>query len=162
MMPDNNALLAAGGGSQFGVWPCGTGQFYWFLTKNAPPGESKTQAAEVLAGWAASIREIVEGTPEEAVVQNDIVDRPPLRWWGDESVTLLGDAAHATTPNLGQGACQAIEDAVVLAVCLRDRSMWRRRWASMRDCASRARPRSCAIRGGADDCCNSIGPRWRR
>ena len=45
-----------------------------------------------------------------------IVDRKPLRWWGKGRITLLGDAAHATTPNLGQGACQAMEDAVVLAV----------------------------------------------
>ena len=54
----------------------------------------------------------------DAIVQNDIVDRPPLRWWGRGGVTLLGDAAHACTPNLGQGACQALEDAVVLTHCL--------------------------------------------
>ena len=50
---------------------------------------------------------------------NDILDRPPIRVWGRGRITLLGDAAHPTTPNLGQGACQAIEDAVVLTDQLR-------------------------------------------
>jgi 2-polyprenyl-6-methoxyphenol hydroxylase-like FAD-dependent oxidoreductase len=56
----------------------------------------------------------VAGTPEDAILQNDIMDRPPLQWWGQGTVTLLGDAAHPTTPNLGQGACQELEDTVVL------------------------------------------------
>jgi 2-polyprenyl-6-methoxyphenol hydroxylase-like FAD-dependent oxidoreductase len=42
----------------------------------------------------------------------------PLRAWGSGRCTLLGDAAHAMTPNLGQGACQALEDAVVLGRCV--------------------------------------------
>ena len=47
-------------------------------------------------------------------------DRPPLRRWGTGAVTLLGDAAHPMAPNLGQGACSAIEDAHMLAICLRE------------------------------------------
>jgi 2-polyprenyl-6-methoxyphenol hydroxylase-like FAD-dependent oxidoreductase len=46
--------------------------------------------------------------------RREIVDRDPIKKWGSGRVTLLGDAAHAMTPNLGQGACQAIEDGVVL------------------------------------------------
>lgn len=121
LLPDRWALLAAGAGSQFGLWPCGAGQLYWFLTANAPQGAPRTKA-DALAlcrDWAAPIPEVIESTPEDAIVQNDVVDRPPLRRWGRGRVTLLGDAAHATTPNLGQGACQALEDAVVLAHCLR-------------------------------------------
>jgi 2-polyprenyl-6-methoxyphenol hydroxylase-like FAD-dependent oxidoreductase len=115
-----SALLVIGAGSQFGLWHCGAGQQYWFLTKNSPPGTKQTKA-EVLAlcrDWAAPIPEIIDSTPEDAILQNDIVDRPSLRQWGRGRVTLLGDAAHASTPNLGQGACQALEDAVVLAHCL--------------------------------------------
>ncbi len=119
-LPKDSALLAVGGGSQFGVWPCGPGKIYWFLTKNVPPGtvQSKMSALAACCDWAAPVPEIVAGTPENAILQNDIIDRPPLPWWGRGAVTLLGDAAHPTTPNLGQGACQALEDAVVLAHCL--------------------------------------------
>src|SRR5262249_31631097 len=46
---------------------------------------------------------------------NEVLDRPPSRQWGRGQVTFVGDAIHPTTPNLGQGACQALEDAVVLA-----------------------------------------------
>jgi 2-polyprenyl-6-methoxyphenol hydroxylase-like FAD-dependent oxidoreductase len=115
-----SALVVVGAGSQFGLWPCGAGLQYWFLTKNSPPGTKRTKA-EVLAlcqDWAAPVPDIIDGTPEDAILQNDIVDRPPLRRWGRGRVTLLGDAAHASTPNLGQGACQALEDAAVLAHCL--------------------------------------------
>lgn len=120
VLPDRSALLVIGAGSQFGLWPCGSGQLYWFLTKNAPLGtrRTKTEVVALCRSWAAPVPEIIEGTPEDAILQNDIVDRPPLRWWGCGGITLLGDAAHASTPNLGQGACQALEDAVVLAHCL--------------------------------------------
>jgi 2-polyprenyl-6-methoxyphenol hydroxylase-like FAD-dependent oxidoreductase len=120
-LPDRSTLLIFGGGVQFGLWPCGAGQLYWFLTKNAPPGSTFTRAdaAALCRDWAAPVQQVIAGTPENAIVQNDIVDRPPLRRWGRGRVTLLGDAAHAATPNLGQGACQALEDAVVLADCLR-------------------------------------------
>lgn len=120
VLPDRSALLVIGAGSQFGLWPCGARQLYWFLTKNAPRGttHSKAEAVALCRNWARPVPEIVEGTREDAILQNDIVDRPPLRWWGRGAVTLLGDAAHASTPILGQGACQALEDAVVLAHCL--------------------------------------------
>jgi len=120
VLPDRSALLAIGAGSQFGLWPCGAGQLYWFLTRNAPRGttQTKAEAVALCRDWAAPVPEIIAGTPEDAILQNDIVDRPPLRWWGRGRATLLGEAAHASTPNLGQGACQALEDAVVLAHCL--------------------------------------------
>ena len=120
MLPGKTALLVIGCGSQFGVWPCGSGQLYWFLTKNAPAGtrQYKSEALTLCGDWAAPVPDIVEGTPADAILQNDVVDRPPLSRWGRGHVTLLGDAAHASTPNLGQGACQALEDAVVLAHCL--------------------------------------------
>ena len=60
--------------------------------------------------------------PEPAALKRGtscVIDRPARRVWGAGRVTLLGDAIHATTPNLGQGACQAVEDAVVLADSLR-------------------------------------------
>jgi 2-polyprenyl-6-methoxyphenol hydroxylase-like FAD-dependent oxidoreductase len=58
---------------------------------------------------------IIARTPEASILQNDIFDRKPSSRWHRGRAVLLGDAAHPTTPNLGQGACMAIEDGIVLA-----------------------------------------------
>ena len=123
-LPEGVGLNLWGRGSEFGLVGIGRGRFYWFATKNAPEGEAESAAGrkrevlELLAGTYAPAREAVEATRESKILRNDIYDRDPLRSWGTGRVTLLGDAAHPMTPNLGQGACQAIEDAVVLARCL--------------------------------------------
>ena len=61
---------------------------------------------------------IIEATPPDRILRTDIYDRDPIERWHAGRVALLGDAAHPMTPNLGQGAGQAIEDAVVLDECL--------------------------------------------
>lgn len=113
-----------GNGTRFGLVPLPQGRYYWFATRNAREGEREDRAGrkhEVLSlftHWYASIPAIIEATPESAILRNDIYDRPPLTHWTQGRVTLLGDAAHPMTPNLGQGACQALEDALVLTQCL--------------------------------------------
>jgi 2-polyprenyl-6-methoxyphenol hydroxylase-like FAD-dependent oxidoreductase len=125
MLADGTSVFVLGRGSQMGIFYCGRDRVYWFITKNAPPGCSdgpRGRKQSLLDGfdtWHPLLRAAVEATEESAVVKNDIIDRPPVRTWGSGRVTLLGDAAHPTTPNLGQGACQAIEDAVILADRLR-------------------------------------------
>lgn len=115
-----------GRGRRFGIMPMGDGRVYWYATKNAPEGErdSEGQAKQNLVGlfrgWHEPTEALVEASEESSILRNDIYDRNPLVRWSEDRVTLLGDAAHPMTPNLGQGACQAIEDAVVLAVCLRN------------------------------------------
>jgi 2-polyprenyl-6-methoxyphenol hydroxylase-like FAD-dependent oxidoreductase len=110
----------------FGLVGIGRGSFYWFLTKNVPEGATESAAGrkeEVLdlhRGWYEAARVAVRATEESKILRNDIYDREPLERWGDGKATLLGDAAHPMTLNLGQGACQAIEDAVVLGRCLKD------------------------------------------
>jgi 2-polyprenyl-6-methoxyphenol hydroxylase-like FAD-dependent oxidoreductase len=59
--------------------------------------------------------DLLEAVDEKEIIQTDLFDFKPIQKWTDGRVALIGDAAHATTPNLGQGACQAIEDAWVLA-----------------------------------------------
>jgi 2-polyprenyl-6-methoxyphenol hydroxylase-like FAD-dependent oxidoreductase len=115
---------AWGQGQRFGVVPLGDGQVYWFATANSSEGASaqrvcKDELLRRFGRWQAPIPALLEATPEEAVLQQPIYDRRPTRRWGEGRVTLLGDAAHPMTPNLGQGACQAIEDAVALADCLK-------------------------------------------
>src|SRR5262249_45679107 len=82
-------------------------------------GQVKRQLLGVFGDWHEPIKELIEATDESKILRNDIYDIDPLPRWTDGRAALLGDAAHATTPNLGQGACQAIEDAVVLGKCLR-------------------------------------------
>ncbi|MBN9684633.1 MULTISPECIES: FAD-dependent monooxygenase [unclassified Corallococcus] len=113
-----------GPGARFGIVPIGHGEVYWYATLNAPagaedaPGQTLAVLQERFAGWHAPIAKLLAATPPERVLRTDIHDRPPVRQWSRGRVTLLGDAAHPMTPNLGQGGCQAIEDGVVLAECL--------------------------------------------
>jgi 2-polyprenyl-6-methoxyphenol hydroxylase-like FAD-dependent oxidoreductase len=110
-----------GVGERFGLVDIGRGQTYWFATKNAPQGEPDEpggRKAEILrrfSGWHEPIAAVVEAADESAILRNDVYYLEPLPRWSDGRVVLVGDAAHATTPGVGQGAAQAIEDAVVLA-----------------------------------------------
>jgi len=71
-------------------------------------------------GWSDEIMKVLDATPPDSVEQRDLYDRAPefLRSWASENVVLLGDAVHPMMPNLGQGGCQAIEDAYVLSEIL--------------------------------------------
>jgi 2-polyprenyl-6-methoxyphenol hydroxylase-like FAD-dependent oxidoreductase len=115
-----------GRGARFGMAPLCGGRAYWYATQNAPAGApaptggAKQHLLGLLQGWHAPVEALIVATDEAAMLHHDIYDLPPLDRWGDRRITLLGDAAHAMTPNLGQGACQALEDAVVLARQLRD------------------------------------------
>ena len=109
-----------GPGQRFGQVPMANGEVYWFATQNAPAGaratsSDKTRLMRLFGSWHAPIAALIESTADDAVLRNDIYDRAPARTWRRGRVTLVGDAAHPMTPNLGQGACQALEDAVVLA-----------------------------------------------
>lgn len=115
--PADRSRLAMGPGSQAGILPCGPGRTYWFATTPAagPSISPKAEALTRFADWLPLLPRVIEATDPAAVMRHDIFDLPPVWPWGRGRLTLLGDAAHATTPNLGQGACQAIEDALVLA-----------------------------------------------
>jgi FAD binding domain len=67
------------------------------------------------SGWHEPIAAIAEAANEDGILRNDVYYLEPLPRWSGGRVVLVGDAAHATTPGVGQGADQAIEDAVVLA-----------------------------------------------
>jgi 2-polyprenyl-6-methoxyphenol hydroxylase-like FAD-dependent oxidoreductase len=113
-------------GARFGIVRMDAERVYWFATANAPAGslvsqaQRKTTLLALFGGWHSPIPQLLAATPDQAFLQNDIYDIPPMKRWSAGRVTLLGDAAHATTPNMGQGACMAVESAVVLARCLAD------------------------------------------
>jgi FAD-dependent urate hydroxylase len=132
LLPWGTGFESWGRGARFGCAHIGKGRVYWFATKNTSEGAkdgspgtpdgSKARLLRLFGSWHRPIGELIEATDENAILRTDIYDREPLgERWGKGKVTLLGDAAHPMTPNLGQGACQAIEDAVVLARCLGER-----------------------------------------
>ncbi len=113
-----------GQGARFGLAPLSEGRVYWFAVLNAPenapePAEGhKAHLLKHFAGWHHPIAGLLTATDESVILHNNIYDIQPLTNWVDGRVALLGDSAHAMTPNLGQGACQALEDAVALGSAL--------------------------------------------
>lgn len=93
------------------------GVVYWFAVIDQ---QEKTQysQAEILAlfdGFHPIAQEIISATESSKILTNGLSDLVPLPFWHTANICLIGDAAHATTPNMGQGACQAIEDALALS-----------------------------------------------
>lgn len=111
---------------RFGIVPLTGNRVYWFAVVNAQRSDPRYAAyqAEDLSvafeGYHPVIGEILERSRGLRLIHGDVLDLKPINSYAYGRTLLIGDAAHATTPNLAQGACQAIEDAVVLAMCLRD------------------------------------------
>lgn len=106
---------------RFGIAPLANNLIYWYACTNAPedtdvyPNYTIEQLRQHFAGYHNPIEEILARTTNEQLIYGTIADLPPQPRFAFGNILLIGDAAHATTPNMGQGACQAIEDAVVLA-----------------------------------------------
>ncbi|CAL0311643.1 unnamed protein product [Lupinus luteus] len=116
-----------GRGLRAGYVPVSPTKVYWFICFNSTsPGSKITDsslrkklAKELIRNWPSELLNIVDSTPDDTVIRTPLVDRwlwptitPPA---SAGNVVLVGDAWHPMTPNLGQGACCALEDAVVLA-----------------------------------------------
>jgi 2-polyprenyl-6-methoxyphenol hydroxylase-like FAD-dependent oxidoreductase len=112
-----------GRGARFGLGPTSGERIIWYATWNAQAGaDDPTDTAErlrtIFGTWHDPIPAIIEATPEAALIRTDIYDRWPTRTWARGHVAVIGDAIHPMTPDLAQGACQAIVDATTLADCL--------------------------------------------
>ncbi|MEV7676760.1 FAD-dependent monooxygenase [Streptomyces sp. NPDC088752] len=123
-----------GSGAAVGVVPLADGLLYLYAAAHVPPGERAEdgdERAELLrrfGQWFDPIPQLLASAESERVLRHDVWELArPLRGFHRGRVALVGDAAHAMTPFQGQGACQAIEDAVVLAAEL-DRA---EDWASL-------------------------------
>jgi 2-polyprenyl-6-methoxyphenol hydroxylase-like FAD-dependent oxidoreductase len=112
-------------GCQAGIFPCGSNRVYWFATQNGAsnptqsPDERKLTVLQAFDGWPDPFPEIIGATAPDSLLENDILDLEPLDAWGSGRITFAGDSIHGMTPNLGQGAALALEDAVVQARCIR-------------------------------------------
>lgn len=131
---DNTALNISetsetlGKEGRFGIVPLANNQIYWFACKNSDRENAffKNFTVENLVSnfkdYHQPIVKILNATPPGSLIWGDICDINPLQKFAYGNIVLIGDAAHATTPNMGQGACMAIEDAVILANCLEKNS----------------------------------------
>jgi 2-polyprenyl-6-methoxyphenol hydroxylase-like FAD-dependent oxidoreductase len=101
-----------GPGGEAGVLPLGDGRVCWYVAAVAPAG-AELDPVSLFGGWHDPLPQLIASTTD--VIRHDIYELPPLPTFVKGRVALLGDAAHAMTPYLGQGACMALEDAVTLA-----------------------------------------------
>merc|ERR1719149_271379 len=110
----------------FVITDIGRGRYQWyaFLARPADseaseekPDGSSPYLQNLFEGWSPEIHDILMATQEHEIEQRDLYDRPPsvLKPWNKGNVALLGDAIHAMMPNLGQGGCQALEDAMIIS-----------------------------------------------
>lgn len=106
---------------RFGIVPLANNKVYWFACVNAPANDSTFKNFKVkdlqahFTDFHEPVPHVLALTKDEQLLWNDIIDIEPIKQYAFGNIVLIGDAAHATTPNMGQGACMAIEDAVVLA-----------------------------------------------
>ncbi|MEL6133626.1 MAG: FAD-dependent monooxygenase [Bacteroidota bacterium] len=111
-----------GKGSRIGIVPIKDHKFGWWATLNEgedqPDGPQGAQEKllEAFGDWHHPIPQLFEKSPK--IIKNKVGDRVPITSWYHANAVLIGDAAHPTTPNLGQGACMAIEGAFLLSKCL--------------------------------------------
>ncbi|MCU4971247.1 FAD-dependent monooxygenase [Halobacteria archaeon AArc-m2/3/4] len=147
-LPDRasrDATAIWGRSKRFGYSAVGRNRAWWFavLPADAPdevPELGADELAERYDDFPDPVSDLVAAT--DRLVRTPLTDLPPLERWHRNRVTLLGDAAHAMTPNLAQGSAQAMEDAVVLAACLREQGVGRR---ALREYESRRKPRADRI-----------------
>jgi 2-polyprenyl-6-methoxyphenol hydroxylase-like FAD-dependent oxidoreductase len=110
-------------GRRFGVLAVGKNKVCWYATTNTSDPRRlldarKQRLEQLFRDWHHPIPALIAAANEDEILLNNACDHGISRTWSDKPVTLLGDAAHALTPNLGRGACLALEDAFVLAKCL--------------------------------------------
>lgn len=119
----NTGKEAWGKRIRFGFSQLGENEVYWFAVALAEKGgtdspELKSKLSEMYQSFNPLVNQIIEHTSSENLIRSDIYDLKRLKSWYQGNVCLIGDAGHATTPNMGQGGCQGLEDAYYIAKLL--------------------------------------------
>jgi len=123
-LPENykNELNEAWGKTErFGFVQIAKNKVYWYALKSFKTTKEELNLNKIsnyFYQYNPTVQNIIASTKKEEIHTAEINDLNPINSWHKENVCLIGDAAHAMTPNMGQGACQAIEDANTLSECL--------------------------------------------
>ncbi|WP_156306257.1 FAD-dependent monooxygenase [Sphingobacterium endophyticum] len=109
-----------GNKGRFGLTPLINDRIYWYACINGPQKNPVFKNYNIrdlqkqFSTYHRPIQEVLSFTTDDQLIWSDIIDIKPLKHFSFHNILLIGDAAHACTPNMGQGACQAIEDVAVL------------------------------------------------
>ncbi|MEK6495289.1 FAD-dependent monooxygenase [Myroides odoratimimus] len=115
---NNIALEGWGRGERFGFVKLEGRQVYWYFLVNEHKYLKHKELTALIQDCNPLVRDMIVQTADDDIYLNKIYDLPLIKEWSKGRVCLIGDAAHATTPNLGQGACQAIEDVYIISKLL--------------------------------------------
>ncbi|UIL50674.1 MULTISPECIES: FAD-dependent urate hydroxylase HpxO [Pantoea] len=127
--PADQWTTFVGEGKRVSLMPVSDNRFYFFfdvpLPKGLPQDRSTVKAdlSGYFAGWAAPVQKLIAAINPDTTNRVEIHDIEPFSRLVKGRVALLGDAAHSTTPDIGQGGCAAMEDAIVLASTLASHSL---------------------------------------
>jgi len=116
----NRGIELWGNQIRFGISKIAEDKVYWFavaLNKQNQKEHTlhKERLLEMFVNFHPLVHSLIKATPTINILKNDINDLKPLDKWSKGNICLIGDAGHATTPNMGQGGAQAIEDAYYLS-----------------------------------------------
>lgn len=124
LSPADQWTTFVGEGKRVSLMPVADGKFYFFFDVPLPVGlennkaEYKTLLKQYFNGWCAPVQHLIDALDEQKTNRVEIHDIEPFTQFYKGRVVIVGDAAHSTTPDIGQGGCQAMEDAIYLARAL--------------------------------------------
>ncbi|MFN4367873.1 MAG: FAD-dependent urate hydroxylase HpxO [Acinetobacter sp.] len=124
LAPAQQWTTFVGEGKRASLMPVAEQRFYFFFDVPLPAGlenqrsEYKILLKQYFSGWCSQVQCLIDSIDEQKTNRVEIHDIEPFTQFYKGRVVILGDAAHSTTPDIGQGGCQAMEDAVYLARAL--------------------------------------------